>query len=194
MSTNSNLSLKSANIEPDLALGHPGELAMRAIFPSPIDWKEENLKGMMRDSISVGFAAFINSQHFFFLATSSAKGHCDASFKAREYNAAGEPLPAVLVIDAQHVAFPDYAGNGLYNSLGNIAENPHVGMLFVDFEHQRRGRLNGKAEIVSASDELRRIWPMAQSVVLVTVEQAFGNCPARIPQMHMEQGSDRSKA
>jgi len=171
---------------PDSYLGHPGELAMRSSFPSPIDWQEDNLRSMMKDQIPAGLAQFINVQPFFFLSTSSAGGHCDASFKGREYAATGEPLPAALVLSPRHVAFPDYAGNGLYNSLGNITENPHVGMLFVDFERQRRVRINGTAEIKPATDEFKSVWPLAQSVVLVTVEQAFGNCSARIPKMHME--------
>jgi hypothetical protein len=38
---------------------------------------------------------------------------------------------------------PDFSGNVLYNSPGNIRANPHIGMLFMDFERQCRTRLNG---------------------------------------------------
>lgn len=186
--------ISPAKPSPDLAVGHPGELAMRAKFPSPIDWTDDRIKGMMRNEISTGLAQFIGLQPFFFLATSSALGHCDASFKGREYTESGEPLPAALALSSTQVAFPDYSGNGLYNSLGNIAENPHVGMLFVDFEHQRRVRINGTAEILPMSQEFEKIWPLAQSVVLVTIEQAFGNCSARIPLMHIVPGSDRAQS
>jgi len=144
----------------------------------------------MRPMISPGFARFIEALPFFFISTSNAEGHCDASFRGREYSMSGEPLPALRVLDDRHLEFPDFSGNGLYNSLGNILTNPHIGMLFMDFERQRRARLNGIAVVRDADSETRKIWPHAQASVLVTIEQAFGNCTARIPRMMMVPGSD----
>lgn len=170
-------------------LGHPGELELRAELPSRYRWDEHNLSLMMRPDMPAGFARFIEAQPFFFIATSDASGHCDASFRGRDYGATG-PLPALKVLDAKTLVFPDFPGNGLYNSLGNIRVNPHVGMLFMDFERQRRVRLNGRAEIRAPKETERRTWPAAQAVVEVTVEQAYGNCSARIPRMKMVEESD----
>jgi predicted pyridoxine 5'-phosphate oxidase superfamily flavin-nucleotide-binding protein len=174
----------------DSRSGHSGELRMRERFPSAHQWNEASANGMIRDRIPLGLARFIEEQQFFFIATANMQGHCDASFRGREYSAFGKPLPAALVVDEFHLIFPDYPGNGLYNSLGNIAENPHIGMLFMDFQRQRRARVNGKATIVPADAEVRETWPMAQAVVVVRVEQAYPNCPARIPKLTVAPESD----
>lgn len=171
---------------PDNALGHSGELEMRERFPSRYHWHEGNLRAMMRPEISTSLARFIEDQAMFFIATSDDEGHCDSSFRGQEHDASGQPLPAVRVVDPYCLVFPDYSGNGLYNSLGNILVNPHIGMLFIDFENQRRARVNGKARIERANAETRSVWPLAQAVVVVTVEQAYGNCQARIPKMRYE--------
>ena len=171
---------------PDNPLGHAGELELRQKFPSKYQWDDYSLSAMMSPVIQMSLARFIEAVPFFFIATSSADGHCDCSFRGQEHDASGNPLPAVRVIDEGQLIFPDFSGNGLYNSLGNIRVNPHIGMLFIDFERCRRARVNGIAQVMAATDEIRRIWPTAQAAVLVTVEQAYGNCPARIPHMRKE--------
>jgi len=62
----------------------------------------------------------------------------------------------VRVLDASWLAFPNYDGNGKYQSMGNLLKNPHVGMLFSDFEQGRRLRLQGIATIQEADELLRR--------------------------------------
>lgn len=168
---------------PDNPLGHAGELELRRLLPSQYHWDEHKLSAMMSPTISPSLAGFIESLPFFFIATSSDEGHCDCSFRGQEHDETGTPLPPVRVIDAERLVFPDFSGNGLYHSLGNMRVNPHIGMLFIDFERRRRARVNGVAQIITANDEIKAIWPMAQAAVLVTVEQAYGNCPARIPHL-----------
>lgn len=168
---------------PDNPLGHEGELTMRRLYPSSYQWDEHNLPKMMRRVISPALARFIEAQPFFFIATASRDGQCDASFRGCEYDADGKPLPALRVLDERRLIFPDFTGNGLYNSLGNIMTNPHIGMLFMDFGQQRRARINGVAEVMAVDEQVRTIWRQAQAAVIVTVEQAFQNCPARIPKM-----------
>lgn len=174
----------------DRPLGHAGELEMREKLPSPYHWSDASLTAMMQPRISPSLARFIEAQGFFFIATANRDGHCDCSFRGREYSLAGQPLPALKVLDAHRLIFPDFSGNGLYNSLGNIRVNPHIGMLFMDFERQRRARLNGIATIILPDPQTTGIWPMAQACVEVRVEQAYGNCPARIPRMQIHEGSD----
>lgn len=174
----------------DTPLSHEGELRLRRTFPSRHSWDDASLRRMLRPVISPGLAAFIQAQPFFFIATADANGHCDASFRGREYTAGGAPLPAIKVLSESRLVFPDFSGNGLYQSLGNIQQNPHIGLLFMDFDHQRRARVNGRAEITPADVVVRQWWPQAQAAVWVTVEQAFGNCPARIPRMTMVPESD----
>lgn len=173
----------SRRTSPDSPYGHAGELALRAHFPSRYDWDEVKLARMILPVITPGFARFIAAAPFFFIATANDEGHCDASFRGRESDMDGSPLPALCVEDERHLLFPDFSGNGLYNSLGNILTNPHIGMLFMDFERQLRARVNGRAEIVEADSTIRTLWPPAQAAVRVTVEQVYGNCSARIPKM-----------
>src|ERR687894_1380722 len=95
---------------------------------------------LVDDIIDVDDKAFIESLDMFFLATADEQGRPNCSYKG------GEP-GFVRVLDEHTVAFPSYDGNGMYLSMGNALVNPHVGMLFIDFEGQHRLRLNGVATI-----------------------------------------------
>src|SRR3954462_11836192 len=94
----------------------------------------------IRDRIDDDDRAFIEARDMFFLATADAQGRPNVSYKG------GDP-GFVRVLDRQTLVFPNYDGNGMYLSMGNTLENPHVGLLFIDFEKRRRLRLNGTAEI-----------------------------------------------
>lgn len=95
------------------------------------------------------------------------------------------PTTLLRVVDRKTLVFSDYSGNRLYNSLGNILDNSHIGMLFVDFQHRTRARVNGQAEIIDDKSAFSEIWPLAQRYVRVTEAQAYPNCKARIPKMTM---------
>jgi uncharacterized protein len=125
--------------------------------------------------------AFIESRPLFFLATADAEGRPDCSYKG------GRP-GFVRVIDAHTLAFPSYDGNGMFKSLGNVLVNPHVGLLFIDFESPRRLRVNGRAS-VREDDPLRAELVGAQLVVRVHAEAIFPNCPRYIHPMKMVEES-----
>jgi predicted pyridoxine 5'-phosphate oxidase superfamily flavin-nucleotide-binding protein len=127
--------------------------------------------------------AFIERMDMFFLATSDALNRPQCSYKG------GEP-GFVRVLDERTVAFPNYDGNGMYLSMGNLVVNPQVGMLFIDFVSARpsRLRLNGVAS-VDEQDELIEAWPEAQFVVRVRATQVFPNCPRYIHRMKLVQRS-----
>jgi len=109
---------------------------------------------------------FVESRTMFFLATADADGQPDCSYKGG--------LPGfVRVLGACELAFPSYDGNGMFRSLGNIARNPRVGLLFLDFEKPRRLRVNGTASL----DFDARGFEGAQLVVRVHAERIFPNCP-----------------
>lgn len=118
--------------------------------------------------------AFIESLEFFFLATATATGEPDCSFKG------GAP-GFVRVIAPDLLVWPEYDGNGMFKSLGNILANPAVGMLFVRFgEAPKRLRVNGRAT-VSLGDPLEAEFPGAQAIMRVTPVDIFPNCPRYIP-------------
>ncbi len=162
---------------------HEGEIEAQRRFGAEGYWNEYNL-GMIRDSIPSSWAAFMEAQAFFFIATANSRGECDCSFRGREFNRAGQPYPLLKILDAKTLVFPDFSGNKLYNSLGNILVNPHIGMLFVDFQNRSRARVNGAAKIIEDKRAYEDIWPTAQRYVRVAVQQAYPNCRARIPKMN----------
>jgi uncharacterized protein len=124
------------------------------------------------DRIGDADKVFIESLDMFFLATTDDDGQPSCSYK-------GGDVGFVRVIDPATLAFPNYDGNGMFLSMGNIARHPRVGMLFVDFERQRRLRLSGEARI-SDGDALLSEYPEAQFVVRVSVTRVFPNCPRYI--------------
>ncbi|URN12670.1 pyridoxamine 5'-phosphate oxidase family protein [Streptomyces radiopugnans] len=122
----------------------------------------------------------------FFLATADRHGECDNSFRAG-------PPGFLHVIDERTLVYPEYRGNGVHASLGNIQENPHLGILLVDFFQARIGlHVNGRAEVVEDA-ELRSVHPdlPSDSVpgrralvwVRVTVEEAYIHCAKHIPHL-----------
>ena len=92
------------------------------------------------------------------------------------------------MVDERTLAFPHYDGNGMFRSLGNIRVNPHVGLLFVDFERPSRLRVNGVAE-VRDDDPLLAEYPGATLIVRVTPRQIFPNCPRYIHRMQIVEPS-----
>src|SRR3954468_7718097 len=136
---------------------------------------------VQRRVIDAGDRAFIERLDMFFLATADEHGRPQCSYKG------GDP-GFVHVLDERTVAFPNYDGNGMYLSMGNLLENPQVGMLFIDFVSKRpsRLRLNGVASI---DEEIAGAWPGAQFAVRVAVTQVFPNCPRYIHRMALVERS-----
>jgi predicted pyridoxine 5'-phosphate oxidase superfamily flavin-nucleotide-binding protein len=108
----------------------------------------------VHDAIAPDDREFIERCDMFFLATADAQGRPSCSYKG------GDP-GFVRVVDPRTIAFPNYDGNGMYLSCGNLTVNAEVGLLFIDFERQRRLRLNGRAS-VDDSDPLLAHYPEAQ--------------------------------
>lgn len=133
------------------------------------------LTRLLLDRIPPEYHARIEAGQFFFLATSNARGQCDCSFKG------GGP-GLVRVLDARTLAFPDFDGNDLYMSLGNILENPRVGLLFIDFADGGRLRVNGRAAIHD-DGPARALFPPAPRVVVVAIDEVTPNCPAFVPRL-----------
>jgi predicted pyridoxine 5'-phosphate oxidase superfamily flavin-nucleotide-binding protein len=137
---------------------------------------------LFREHITGDDRAFIERLDMFFLATADAAGHPNCSYKG------GDP-GFVRVLDEHTLVFPNYDGNGMYISMGNASENANVGLLFIDFENQKRLRVNGVASIKPAA-AAEPPYPEAQFVVMIAVQQVFPNCPRYI---HKMQPVERSK-
>src|SRR5689334_21695022 len=135
----------------------------------------------VHDRFTAKDATFIERLDMFFLATVGAEGQPTCSYKG------GDP-GFVTVVDGQMLAFPNYDGNGMYLSMGNVDATQRVGLLFIDFEHPRRLRVEGTAEL-RHDDPLLARYPDAQFVVRVRAERIYPNCPRYI---HKHQLVERS--
>ena len=91
----------------------------------------------------IGCASSSRRRNWFFVSTADAAGNCDCSIRA------GPPGFRHCVVDERTLAYPEYRGNGVMASVGNIAENGHIGLLFVDFFRSTVGcHVNGEASVV----------------------------------------------
>jgi hypothetical protein len=160
---------------------HEGNRALQDAFGSRAlaDRLEEKLR---RDRFNADDAAFVEGLGFFFVATADAEGRPDCSFK-------GGPPGFVRIAAPDLLVWPDYDGNGMFKSLGNLRANPHVGLLFIAMgEAPRRLRVNGRAEVVD-DDPLMGEIPGAQLLVKVTPTDIFPNCPRYVPNLQQVEAS-----
>jgi hypothetical protein len=138
-------------------------------------------KRVMLTEIPAGHKVFIESRDMFFLSTIDHQGRPTVSYKG------GDP-GFVRVVDQHTIAFPNYDGNGMYLSMGNVAVTGQVGLLFIDFDRQHRMRLNGEATI-DRHDPLMAEYPEAQFIVRVRAREVFPNCPRYIHKMKLVERS-----
>jgi len=124
---------------------------------------------------------FLESATMFFLATTDDEGRPQCSYKG------GAP-GFVQVLGPRALCFPSYDGNGMYLSMGNIAEHPAIGMLFIDFAEPQRVRISGRATLRDDPALVAR-FPGAQFAVHVEVDDVFPNCPRYVHRMELREPS-----
>jgi len=132
---------------------------------------------------------FIARQEMCWIATSDQNGRCDSSFRAG-------PPGFVGVLDAQKLIFPEYRGNGVMASVGNIISNPRIGLLFLDLFHSTVGlHVNGRARVLSNKEvaEIPDVEPQVLAAsqvkggrrpecwVFVDIEEAYIHCSKHVP-------------
>jgi uncharacterized protein len=152
------------------------------------DRAEQFYDCQMRDSLTDRMAALIRRQEMVFLATADAEGNCDCSPRFG-------PAGFVLVLNEQTLAWPEYRGNGVFASLGNILENPHAGMVFLDVFDTTVGlHVNGEA-ISYVEDELPLLLAnyleeqrptlvtTIERWVVVTIDEAYIHCSKHVPRL-----------
>ena len=83
----------------------------------------------------------------FFIASFHPETGADASHRG------GHP-GFVRVVNAAKIVFPDYSGNKMFNTLGNITANPNAGLLFIDFENGSTLQVTGQARIIWDQDRV----------------------------------------
>ncbi|GAB3176854.1 MSMEG_1061 family FMN-dependent PPOX-type flavoprotein [Telluribacter humicola] len=84
---------------------------------------------------------FISRSPMLFVATSDASGRCDVSPR-------GDKAGFVLVLDEKRLVIPERPGNKRFDTLGNIIDNPQVGLIFIIPGLEETLRVNGKAKVI----------------------------------------------
>lgn len=145
--------------------------------------------GQVLDHLNEEMREFVGRMEMLFVATADADGHCDCSFRA------GSP-GFIRLLDERTLAYPEYRGNGVMASLGNIVDNPHIGLVMFDFFGSTIGlHINGRATVVANEDMLNRAAVLAEVAeeiatpggrhperwVLVEVDEAYVHCSKHVP-------------
>jgi predicted pyridoxine 5'-phosphate oxidase superfamily flavin-nucleotide-binding protein len=145
-------------------------------------------KGQMLQSLNATMIDLIQRQDMVFVATADAGGNCDCSPR---FGNSG----FVSVIDTTTLAYPDFRGNGVFASLGNILENPHIGLVFIDFFDTTVGlHVNGAAHSYTTHElpqplatclleNHSRDTPISERWVVITVEEAYIHCSKHVPRL-----------
>jgi predicted pyridoxine 5'-phosphate oxidase superfamily flavin-nucleotide-binding protein len=114
-------------------------------------------------ALSAAQRAAIERADTFFIASRHGEAGADASHRGG--------LPGfVRTDDARHLRFPDYAGNNMFQTLGNITADPRVGLLFLDFDTGTTRQLTGRARIRWEPEAFADL-PGAERAVEVLVDE-----------------------
>lgn len=136
--------------------------------------------GGWQSEITPELESFIAQQTSFYLATASADGQPYIQHR-------GGPAGFLRVLDAQRIAFVDFAGNRQYISSGNLAENRKAHLFLMDYAHRQRIKIWGEAQVVEGDAALtaqlmpRDYAARAEQVIVFTVKAWDANCPQHIP-------------
>ena len=140
----------------------------------------ERSRGWRRE-ITPDLKAFVESMTSVFLATASADGQPYIQHR-------GGPAGFLRVLDANHLAFVDFAGNRQYISQGNLTENPKAYLFLIDYAEQRRIKVWGTARVVEGDGAMvEQLMPAGyearpEQVIVFEVSAWDENCSQHIPQ------------
>ncbi len=145
----------------------PGARAYQDLFDSR-RLADRLIEMTVHHELDDGDIALVADQSTVWLSTVDAGGWPDVSYKG------GAP-GFIRVVGRTELQIPIYDGNGMFRSLGNIADTGKVALLFVDTNRPWRMRVHGTAEI-STEPAVLDEHHGAQAVVIVTTTRIFPNC------------------
>lgn len=122
---------------------------------------------------------FIENMNYFFLATSSKDGKVNVNFKGTKSKI------LIKFLDNNRLIFPDFNGNGILHSIGDIESNSNVGLLFIDFSRDIRIKINGKAKVIDDKDVIISYLDLFDSfnfsrLIEVEIDYVIPNCSANL--------------
>ena len=138
-------------------------------------------RGGFRTRVDEDLIQFLAQVDTAYLATASADGQPYAQHR-------GGPKGFIRVVDEKTLGFADFSGNRQYISTGNLAENSKAFLFLMDYAHQRRFKLWGRARVVEGDAALvERLMPQGyrarpEQAILFEIEAWDTNCPQHIPQ------------
>ncbi|MGW4231840.1 MSMEG_1061 family FMN-dependent PPOX-type flavoprotein [Streptomyces sp. NPDC004980] len=148
-------------------LGSGAELRELLGTPHPIVIEK------VRQRLDAEDLAVLADSSFCVLSTSDAAGNCDASPR-------GDVPGFVHAVDGSTVALPERQGNRRGDSLRNILENPHVGLLHLVPGGKEVLRLNGRARVLTDApffDLMAVKGRRPDLAILIEIDEVFKHCP-----------------
>jgi uncharacterized protein len=131
-------------------------------------------------------AAWIAASPFVLIGTADADGNIDVSPK-------GDPAGFVQVFDSKTLLIPDRPGNRRVDTLGNIIQNPKIGLIFLVPGKEETLRVNGWAQIVRDA-ALREPFAVKGKVptllIAVHTEEVFFHCAKCVIRSGLWNGTD----
>ena len=123
----------------------------------------ENTTRSVTEGLTTAHRERIRSTDTFFIGSYYPETGADASHRGGD--------PGFVDVDGDTIVYPDYPGNSMFCTLGNVEAHSRVGLLFVDFEGGRTLQVTGTAEIVWDEDRVAR-YDGAERLVEITAETA----------------------
>ena len=130
---------------------------------------------IVTDELADHHTDFIAARNMFFLSTVDENGFPSCSYKG------GAP-GFVRVLNPRALVFPNYDGNGMFMSQGNIDATAKVGLLFINFEVPQRMRLRGRARLLREGPMVVS-YPGALTVTEITIDKVWLNCARYVHRM-----------
>lgn len=138
-------------------------------------------RGGFETEVTEGLAAFIAGLDSFYLATANAQGQPYVQHR-------GGPPGFLQVLDAQTLAFADYAGNRQYVTTGNLAENDQAFLFLMDYQHQQRIKIWGRARVSADPALVAKLMPEGyaakpEQAIVLRLSAWDANCAQHIPRL-----------
>ena len=135
------------------------------------------------DQIDDDKMAFIGARDGFYQATVSQTGWPYVQFR-------GGPPGFLRVIDEKTIGYADYRGNRQYVSLGNIADDPRISLILMDYPNRRRLKIFGRARHVDIREDPALVARLhapggrgkPERATIIDIDALDWNCPQHIPQ------------
>lgn len=159
----------------------PAVKAIQAKRGSRQAYERLEARGGWQSTVTPELAAFIAERDSLYLATANAAGQPYVQHR-------GGPKGFLRVLDDRTLGFADFRGNRQYITLGNLAENDRAFIFLMDYAHQARVKIWGRARVIEDDPALlARLTPEGydakpEQAILFTIDAWDGNCRQHIPQ------------